>query len=103
MIDWLLPSAETSSYDVPINTNTDILTQTVFFEENQARNVLALPPALEALERRMISEALVLTQGNKSKAAKPQRTALRVMGEMLPTKTRPAIALPAHKAVAVIR
>jgi two-component system response regulator AtoC len=39
-------------------------------EENQARNVLALPPALEALERRMISEALVLTQGNKSKAAK---------------------------------
>lgn len=39
-------------------------------EENHARNVLALPPALEALERRMISEALVLTQGNKSKAAK---------------------------------
>lgn len=35
-----------------------------------AENALALPPALEALERRMISEALAATQGNKSKAAK---------------------------------
>jgi two-component system response regulator AtoC len=35
-----------------------------------ATNTLALPPALEALERRLISEALAITQGNKSKAAK---------------------------------
>lgn len=35
-----------------------------------AMNTLALPPALEALERRLISEALAITQGNKSKAAK---------------------------------
>lgn len=33
-------------------------------------NSLALPPAVEALERRMIHEALIQTQGNKSKAAK---------------------------------
>lgn len=33
-------------------------------------NTLALPPAVEALERRMIHEALAKTQGNKSKAAK---------------------------------
>lgn len=33
-------------------------------------NVLALPAAVEALERRLIAEALVATQGNKSKAAK---------------------------------
>jgi len=33
-------------------------------------NTLALPAALEALERRMISDALAITQGNKSKAAK---------------------------------
>jgi len=33
-------------------------------------NTLALPLAVEALERRMISEALAKTQGNKSKAAK---------------------------------
>jgi len=33
-------------------------------------NTLALPPAVEALERRMIHEALIQTQGNKSKAAK---------------------------------
>jgi len=33
-------------------------------------NALALPPAVEALERRMIHEALAKTQGNKSKAAK---------------------------------
>ena len=39
-------------------------------EGEQAKNALALPPALEALERRMIGEALALTQGNKSKAAK---------------------------------
>jgi two-component system response regulator AtoC len=35
-----------------------------------ATNTLALPLALEALERRLISEALAITQGNKSKAAK---------------------------------
>ena len=39
-------------------------------DEQPAQNLLALPPALEALERRMITETLVLTQGNKSKAAK---------------------------------
>jgi len=31
---------------------------------------LALPPAIEALERQLITEALAATQGNKSKAAK---------------------------------
>ena len=33
-------------------------------------NALALPPAIEALERQLITEALAATQGNKSKAAK---------------------------------
>jgi two-component system response regulator AtoC len=33
-------------------------------------NSLALPPAIEALERQLITEALAATQGNKSKAAK---------------------------------
>jgi len=33
-------------------------------------NLLALPQATEALERRLITEALAATQGNKSKAAK---------------------------------
>lgn len=33
-------------------------------------NSLAMPPAVEALERRMIHEALLQTRGNKSKAAK---------------------------------
>lgn len=33
-------------------------------------NQLALPHAVEALERRLIAEALVVTQGNKSRAAK---------------------------------
>lgn len=33
-------------------------------------NALAIPNAVEALERRLIAEALVATQGNKSKAAK---------------------------------
>ncbi|MFZ3088269.1 MAG: helix-turn-helix domain-containing protein, partial [Methylotenera sp.] len=33
-------------------------------------NALALPGAVEALERRLIAEALVATHGNKSKAAK---------------------------------
>ena len=42
-------------------------------------------------------------RGNKSKAANPQRTALKVIGETaaLETKIRPAIALPAHRAVAI--
>jgi two-component system response regulator AtoC len=35
-----------------------------------AANSLALPPAIEALERQLITEALAATQGNKSKAAK---------------------------------
>jgi two-component system, NtrC family, response regulator AtoC len=39
-------------------------------ESVPAENALALPPAVEALERRMIQQALVQTQGNKSKAAK---------------------------------
>lgn len=33
-------------------------------------NALALPSAVESLERRLIAEALVVTQGNKSRAAK---------------------------------
>jgi len=33
-------------------------------------SALVLPAAVEALERRLIAEALVATQGNKSKAAK---------------------------------
>jgi two-component system response regulator AtoC len=33
-------------------------------------NSLALPQAIEALERHLITEALATTQGNKSKAAK---------------------------------
>lgn len=35
-----------------------------------ASNALALPNAIESLERRLIAEALVVTQGNKSRAAK---------------------------------
>ncbi len=35
-----------------------------------AGNALALPDAVEALERRLIAEALLATQGNKSRAAK---------------------------------
>jgi two-component system response regulator AtoC len=38
--------------------------------EASAANTLALPPAIEALERQLITEALAVTQGNKSKAAK---------------------------------
>jgi two-component system response regulator AtoC len=38
--------------------------------ETSAANTLALPPAIEALERQLITEALAVTQGNKSKAAK---------------------------------
>jgi len=37
---------------------------------NTQGNMLALPQATEALERRLITEALAATQGNKSKAAK---------------------------------
>jgi len=33
-------------------------------------NAFALSPAVEALERQMINDALAKTQGNKSKAAK---------------------------------
>ncbi|MFZ3088637.1 MAG: sigma-54 dependent transcriptional regulator, partial [Methylotenera sp.] len=39
-------------------------------ETAPAGNALALPGAVEALERRLIAEALVATHGNKSKAAK---------------------------------
>lgn len=39
-------------------------------ESSATVNSLALPPAIEALERQLITEALVATQGNKSKAAK---------------------------------
>ena len=39
-------------------------------ETSVAANFLALPPAIEALERQLITEALTATQGNKSKAAK---------------------------------
>jgi two-component system response regulator AtoC len=39
-------------------------------EMSAAANALALPPAIEALERQLITEALAATQGNKSKAAK---------------------------------
>jgi len=39
-------------------------------ETSAAASSLALPPAIEALERQMITEALAATQGNKSKAAK---------------------------------
>lgn len=39
-------------------------------ETSAAVNALALPPAIEALERQLIAEALAATQGNKSKAAK---------------------------------
>jgi len=39
-------------------------------EATPTGNVLALPGAVEALERRLIAEALVATHGNKSKAAK---------------------------------
>jgi len=39
-------------------------------ETNSASSSLVLPAAVEALERRLIAEALVATQGNKSKAAK---------------------------------
>ncbi len=39
-------------------------------EALSAANSLALPQAIEALERQLIAEALVATQGNKSKAAK---------------------------------
>lgn len=39
-------------------------------EPSATVNSLALPPAIEALERQLITEALAATQGNKSKAAK---------------------------------
>jgi len=39
-------------------------------EASAAVNSLALPPAIETLERQLITEALAATQGNKSKAAK---------------------------------
>jgi two-component system response regulator AtoC len=39
-------------------------------EPQTVANCLALPQATEALERRLISEALAATHGNKSKAAK---------------------------------
>lgn len=39
-------------------------------ELTSAGNALALPPAIEALERQLIAEALAVTNGNKSKAAK---------------------------------
>jgi two-component system response regulator AtoC len=39
-------------------------------ESSATVNSLALPPAIEALERQLITEALAATQGNKSKAAK---------------------------------
>lgn len=39
-------------------------------EAPAAASSLALPPAIEALERQLITEALAATQGNKSKAAK---------------------------------
>ena len=39
-------------------------------EALSAANSLALPQAIEALERQLIAEALAATQGNKSKAAK---------------------------------
>lgn len=39
-------------------------------EAMPASNTLALPDAVEALERRLIAEALVVTKGNKSRAAK---------------------------------
>ena len=39
-------------------------------EASAAVNSLALPPAIETLERQLITEALAAAQGNKSKAAK---------------------------------
>jgi len=43
---------------------------TALSETAPSGNALALPGAVEALERRLIAEALVATHGNKSKAAK---------------------------------
>ena len=57
----------------PQHLPAEMVNNHVLFQTSEAvpvSNVLALPSAVEALERRLIAEALVATQGNKSKAAK---------------------------------
>jgi two-component system response regulator AtoC len=55
-----LPSEMTSDSALPVMASDEVSTG----------NKLALPNAIEVLERRMIAEALAVTQGNKSRAAK---------------------------------